>query len=96
LNAIAAGALADFFKNKRRCGMTDCCGQDRCEEENKYFYHGGIDLFIKVDGFSALQIIFLFFLQENDPRKALIPFIGVNAISIPCSQGVCVFLHVEE
>jgi ribosome-associated heat shock protein Hsp15 len=26
--------------------------------------------------FSALQIIFLFFLQENDLRKALIPFIG--------------------
>jgi len=28
--------------------------------------------------FSALQIIFLFFLQENDLRKALIPFIGVS------------------
>ncbi len=27
---------------------------------------------------SALQIIFLFFLQENDLRNALIPFIGVR------------------
>jgi len=27
--------------------------------------------------FSALQIIFLFFLHENELRKALIPFIGV-------------------
>jgi hypothetical protein len=31
--------------------------------------------------FSALQIIFLFFfLQENDLRKALIPFIGVSVL----------------
>jgi hypothetical protein len=28
--------------------------------------------------FSALQLIFLFFLQENELRKALIPFIGVG------------------
>jgi hypothetical protein len=28
--------------------------------------------------FSALQIVFLFFLQENNLRKALIPFIGVR------------------
>jgi len=28
--------------------------------------------------FSALQLIFLFFLQENELRKALIPFIGVR------------------
>jgi len=27
---------------------------------------------------SALQIIFLFFLQENNLQKALIPFIGVR------------------
>jgi len=27
--------------------------------------------------FNALQIIFLFFLQENNLRKARIPFIGV-------------------
>jgi len=27
---------------------------------------------------SALQLIFLFFLQENELRKALIPFIGVR------------------
>jgi hypothetical protein len=27
---------------------------------------------------SALQIIFLFFFQENNLRKALIPFIGVS------------------
>jgi hypothetical protein len=27
---------------------------------------------------SALQIVFLFFLQENNLRKALIPFIGVR------------------
>jgi hypothetical protein len=29
-------------------------------------------------GFSDLQIIFLFFLQENNLRKSLIPFIGVK------------------
>ncbi len=28
---------------------------------------------------SALQIFFLFFLQENDLRKALVSFIGVRA-----------------
>jgi len=27
----------------------------------------------------VLQLIFLFFLQENELRKALIPFIGVNS-----------------
>jgi len=28
--------------------------------------------------FSALQLIFLFFSQENELRKALIPFIGIR------------------
>jgi hypothetical protein len=32
--------------------------------------------------FSALQLIFLFFLQENELRKALIPFIGVRVSEI--------------
>jgi len=31
-----------------------------------------------IAGFSALQIFFLFFLQEKNLRKALIPFIGVR------------------
>ena len=31
---------------------------------------------------SALQLIFLFFLQENELRKALIPFIGVWAVIV--------------
>ncbi len=36
-----------------------------------------------VNHISALQIIFLFFFQENNLRKALIPFIGVSlAISM--------------
>jgi hypothetical protein len=30
--------------------------------------------------FSALQLIFLFFIQENELRKALIPFIGVGTL----------------
>jgi len=30
--------------------------------------------------FSALQLIFLFFLQEVELRKALIPFIGVRLL----------------
>ncbi len=30
----------------------------------------------------ALQLIFLFFLQENELRKALIPFIGVWAVRV--------------
>jgi hypothetical protein len=32
--------------------------------------------------FSALQFIFLFFLQKNELRKALIPFIGVCLVSM--------------
>ena len=32
------------------------------------------------DFFSALQIIFLFFLQKNNLRKAFIPFIGVRHV----------------
>jgi hypothetical protein len=32
---------------------------------------------------SDLQIIFLFFLQENNLQKALIPFIGVKKSSFP-------------
>jgi hypothetical protein len=28
--------------------------------------------------FSAMQIVFLFFLQENNPQNALIPFIRVS------------------
>jgi hypothetical protein len=45
--------------------------------------------------FSALQLVFLFFLQENELRKALIPFIGVrkgNAIDLL----VLVFLCKEK
>jgi hypothetical protein len=38
--------------------------------------------------FSALQLIFLFFLQENELRKALIPFIGVSALQILPYIGV--------
>ena len=34
------------------------------------------------DLFSALQIIFLFFLQENNLRKALVPFIGVISFTV--------------
>ncbi len=30
--------------------------------------------------FSALQIVVLFFLQENSLRKALIPFVGVRHV----------------
>jgi len=32
--------------------------------------------FVNKEFFSALQLIFLFFSQENELRKALIPFIG--------------------
>ncbi len=37
---------------------------------------------------SALQIIFLFFLQENDLSKALIPFIGINSLGARTMDGV--------
>jgi hypothetical protein len=36
--------------------------------------------------FTALQIISLFFLQENDLRKALIPFIGVRTYLNPLKK----------
>ncbi len=35
-----------------------------------------------IEAFSALQLIFLFFSQENELRKALIPFIGGSSTFI--------------
>jgi len=40
--------------------------------------------------FSDLQIIFLFFLQENNLRKALIPFIGVRDLFTKASFHCCI------
>jgi hypothetical protein len=42
--------------------------------------------------FSALQLIFLFFLQENELQKALIPFIGVSILFCTVTTVLAIML----